>query len=56
MKTQRPLPPTHVLEEMADQVVAQGVKVIDGDIVADDSFFVYEPYGEGWSQGDLMWE
>ena len=56
LKTQRPLAPDHVLEEIADQVVAQGVKVIDGDIVADDSFFVYEPYGEGWSQGDLMWE
>jgi len=56
LKTQRPLPPAHVLEEIADQVVAHGVKVIDGDIVADDSFYVYERYGEGWSQGDLMWE
>ncbi len=56
LKTQRPLAPDHVLEEIADQVVAHGVKVIDGDIVADDSFFLYEPYGEGWSQGDLMWE
>ena len=56
MKTQRPLPPAHVLEEMADQLVARGVKVIDGDIVADDSFFVYERYGEGWSQDDLVWE
>jgi D-alanyl-D-alanine carboxypeptidase/D-alanyl-D-alanine-endopeptidase (penicillin-binding protein 4) len=56
LKTQRPLSPAHVLEELADQVVAHGVKVIDGDIVADDSFFVYERYGEGWSQDDLVWE
>lgn len=56
LKTQRPLSPAHVLEEMADQVVARGVKVIDGDIVADDSFFVYERYGEGWTQDDLVWE
>ena len=56
LKTQRPLSPAHVLEEMADQVVAHGVKVIDGDIVADDSFFVYERYGEGWTQDDLVWE
>lgn len=56
LKTQRPLSPAHVLEEIADQVVAHGVKVIDGDIVADDSFFVYERYGEGWSQDDLVWE
>jgi D-alanyl-D-alanine carboxypeptidase/D-alanyl-D-alanine-endopeptidase (penicillin-binding protein 4) len=56
LKTERPLSPIHVLEEMADQVVAAGVKVIDGDIVADDTFFVYERYGEGWSQDDLVWE
>lgn len=56
LKTERPFPPTHVLEEIADQVVARGVKVIDGDLVADDSFFVYERYGEGWALGDLVWQ
>jgi serine-type D-Ala-D-Ala carboxypeptidase/endopeptidase (penicillin-binding protein 4) len=56
LKTERPLSPTHVFEELADQVVARGVKVIDGDIVADDSFFVYERYGQGWSQDDLVWQ
>jgi D-alanyl-D-alanine carboxypeptidase/D-alanyl-D-alanine-endopeptidase (penicillin-binding protein 4) len=56
LKTERPLPPAHVLEEIADQVVAKGVKVIDGDIVADDSSFVYERYGVGWSQDDLVWQ
>jgi D-alanyl-D-alanine carboxypeptidase/D-alanyl-D-alanine-endopeptidase (penicillin-binding protein 4) len=56
LKTERPLPPEQALAELADQVVARGVKVIDGDIVADDSFFVYERYGEGWSQDDLVWE
>jgi D-alanyl-D-alanine carboxypeptidase/D-alanyl-D-alanine-endopeptidase (penicillin-binding protein 4) len=55
-KTERPLAPAHVLEEIADQVVAHGVKSIDGDLVADDSFFVYERYGEGWTQDDLQWE
>jgi D-alanyl-D-alanine carboxypeptidase/D-alanyl-D-alanine-endopeptidase (penicillin-binding protein 4) len=56
LKTERPLPPTHVLEEIADQVVARGVKVIDGDVVADDSFFVDERFGEGWSLGDIVWQ
>jgi serine-type D-Ala-D-Ala carboxypeptidase/endopeptidase (penicillin-binding protein 4) len=55
LKTERPFPPTHVLEELADQIVARGVKVIDGDIVADDSYFVYERYGESWSLGDPVW-
>ncbi len=56
LKPERPLPPTHVLEEIADQVVARGVKVIDGNVVADDSFFVNERFGEGWSLGDLVWQ
>ncbi len=56
LKTERALPPTHALEEIADQVVARGVKVIDGDVIADDSFFANERYGEGWSLGDLVWQ
>ena len=55
-KTERLTPHTRVLEELADQVAAAGVKVIDGDIVGDDSYFVYERYGEGWTQDDLMWD
>ena len=33
-----------------------GLKYVDGDIVADDSYFVWERYGEGWSQDDLARE
>lgn len=55
-KTERQLPHTRVLEELADKVAAAGIKVIDGDIVGDDSYFVYERYGQGWSQDDLMWD
>jgi D-alanyl-D-alanine carboxypeptidase/D-alanyl-D-alanine-endopeptidase (penicillin-binding protein 4) len=55
-KTERLTPHTRVLEELADQVLAAGVKVIDGDVVGDDSYFVYERYAEGWTQDDLMWD
>jgi D-alanyl-D-alanine carboxypeptidase/D-alanyl-D-alanine-endopeptidase (penicillin-binding protein 4) len=55
-KTERLTPHTRILEQLADQVVAAGVKVIDGDIVGDDSYFVYERYGDGWTQDDLMWD
>lgn len=55
LKTERTQSPTHVLEELADQIVAKGVKVIDGDVIGDDTFFPYQRYGEGWSQDDLMW-
>lgn len=55
-KTERLTPHTRILEQLADQLVAAGVKVIDGDIVGDDSYFVYERYGDGWTQDDLMWD
>ncbi len=55
-KTQRPFPPEQALVELADQLAARGVKVIDGDLVADDSFYSYERYGDGWAQNDLVWE
>jgi len=43
-----------VLAEMADQAVAKGLREIDGDIVADDSYFPYDPYPADWTVGDLF--
>jgi len=43
-----------VLEQLADALVEKGVKYVDGDIIADDSYFAFERYGEGWSQDDLV--
>ncbi len=54
LKTERNLPPVHVLEQLADQVAAKGVKVIDGDVVGDDTYYAFQRYGEGWSQNDLI--
>jgi serine-type D-Ala-D-Ala carboxypeptidase/endopeptidase (penicillin-binding protein 4) len=42
-----------VLAEMADRVVAGGLKEVDGDIVADDRYFPYDPYPAAWTVGDL---
>jgi serine-type D-Ala-D-Ala carboxypeptidase/endopeptidase (penicillin-binding protein 4) len=53
--TQRDTDSVRVLEKLADEIVQKGVKYIDGDIIADDSYFAFEPYGEGWSQDDLVW-
>jgi D-alanyl-D-alanine carboxypeptidase/D-alanyl-D-alanine-endopeptidase (penicillin-binding protein 4) len=55
LKTQRNDDPIQALESLADMLVQKGVKFVDGDIVADDSYFAFERYGEGWSQDDLMW-
>src|ERR1043166_5623118 len=55
LRTQRDDDPIKVLEQLADQLAQKGVKYIDGDVVADDSYFAFERYGEGWSQDDLVW-
>jgi D-alanyl-D-alanine carboxypeptidase/D-alanyl-D-alanine-endopeptidase (penicillin-binding protein 4) len=55
LRTERNGHPIQVLEQLADTLVQKGVKYVDGDIIADDSFFAFERYGEGWSQDDLVW-
>src|SRR3989475_3389526 len=55
LRTERNNHPIQVLEQLADTLVQKGVKYVDGDIVADDSYFAFERYGEGWSQDDLVW-
>lgn len=55
LRTQRNDHPIKALEDLADSLVQKGVKYVDGDLVADDSFFAFERYGEGWSQDDLVW-
>src|SRR5205807_3517433 len=54
-RTERTLPAIRVLEDLANSVVQAGLKFVDGDVVADDAYFAYERYGEGWSQDDLVW-
>ena len=56
LKTERNGPIEKVLGEMVDAVVAKGLKEVDGDIVADDSYFPYDPYPEGWSIGDIFFD
>ena len=49
-------PPEKVLAELADKLVAKGVKQIKGDVVGDDSYFPRERYPDGWEIGDMVWE
>jgi len=44
------------IAELADQMVARGVRRIDGDIVGDDSAYPWESYPDGWGLGDALWE
>jgi D-alanyl-D-alanine carboxypeptidase/D-alanyl-D-alanine-endopeptidase (penicillin-binding protein 4) len=54
-KVERDGPPEKILAELADQIVARGVKQIEGDIVADDSYFPLERYASGWAIDDMLW-
>ena len=49
-------PPERVLAELADALVARGVKEISGDLVGDDSYFPRERFPSGWEIGDIVWE
>ena len=44
--------PLAALDELAGQVAAHGVKRIEGDIVGDDTWYVWQPYATGWSIDD----
>ena len=49
-------PPERALAELADMVVASGVKEVSGDVVGDDSYFPYERYPDGWEIDDMVWD
>ena len=44
------------IDELAAKVAAKGIKVIDGDIVGDDTLFEHnDRYPEGWGNDDPLW-
>jgi D-alanyl-D-alanine carboxypeptidase/D-alanyl-D-alanine-endopeptidase (penicillin-binding protein 4) len=55
LKTQRTPPHTQILEEMADQVARSGLKMVDGDLIGDDTYYAFERYAEGWALDDVQW-
>ena len=44
-----------VLDLIAMQVEQAGVRTVEGDVVGDDTYFVDEPYAQGWGWNDLQW-
>ncbi len=55
---QEPLPgppALRYLEDMADQIAKTGLKVVNGDVVGDDTLYPWEPYPEDWSVDDTVW-
>lgn len=54
-KAERDGPPEKILAELADAVVARGVKKITGDLIGDDSYFAGGTYPSGWAIDDMLW-
>jgi D-alanyl-D-alanine carboxypeptidase/D-alanyl-D-alanine-endopeptidase (penicillin-binding protein 4) len=49
-------PPERGLAQLADALVAKGVKKVSGDVVGDHSYFPRERYPNGWEIDDMVWE
>src|SRR3989454_2372192 len=43
------------IDDLADRIVAAGVKRVKGDLVGDESYFNGAPIGSGWEWEDLTW-
>lgn len=54
LKNSPPADALAAIEEFADRVVAQGIRSIDGNVVGDDSAYVWEPYPPAWAEGDAV--
>jgi D-alanyl-D-alanine carboxypeptidase/D-alanyl-D-alanine-endopeptidase (penicillin-binding protein 4) len=48
--------PLAAIEDLAGQVAAHGVQRIEGDIIGDDTWYVWEPYGPEWGIEDPQFD
>jgi len=44
------------IEDLADQIVKHGVTRVEGGIAGDDTWYVWEPYPEGWAVDDTGYD
>ena len=54
-EAEKPPKAMDVLSLLAQEVEQAGVRTVDGSVVGDDTYFLYEPYGHGWVWDDLQW-
>ena len=43
------------IDELANRIVAAGVKRVEGDLIGDETYFVGPKHGSGWTWEDLTW-
>ena len=54
-ENQRALKVMAPLDLLAEQVEQSGVRAVEGTVVGDDTYFLDEPWGQGWGWDDLQW-
>ncbi|MBZ5524379.1 MAG: D-alanyl-D-alanine carboxypeptidase/D-alanyl-D-alanine-endopeptidase [Acidobacteriia bacterium] len=55
MKSEHLAPPAWILDEMADQIAMKGVRIVQGNVIGDDTFYSAQRFPDGWAQDDLQW-
>lgn len=48
--------PTAKVGDIAARIVEAGVREIGGDIIGDDTAYEWEPYPDGWTVDDSLWD
>ena len=48
--------PLTAIDALAAQIAERGVTRIDGNVIGDDTWYVWEPYGPGWSLDDPQYD
>jgi len=51
-----PADPMSQIRDLAHQVYERGIRVIEGDIVGDDTAYIWEPYPPDWAADDAVWD
>jgi len=52
---QPPADPLRVIDELAAQIAASGVRKVEGTIIGDDMRWPWQPYAESWDVDDTTW-
>ena len=48
--------PLAAIDELAGRTFARGLRRVDGDVIGDDTAYLWDPYPDGWAQNDTIWE
>jgi serine-type D-Ala-D-Ala carboxypeptidase/endopeptidase (penicillin-binding protein 4) len=48
--------PLAAIEDLADQIAAKHITRVDGDVIGDDRWYIWEPYAPGWAEDDPLYD